>query len=166
MFQSFLCIWLIVLISIRFMSSNEFADLEAVCHIAEKTKKRQPSDNLTTAICKRNRKSPIDKLRLLSSNQPQQTQSFKKRGGGGNRAAWRIQIFFIAESVPIPRMIWTRFFLFLWIAFQSENLRRSAFYTVDTAVFAHSAFSEKCVVLAYFVNVIIDITMLLCVVFH
>ena len=44
--QRFLCIWPIVWISIRYTSSNEFADLEAACHIAEKTNNQELTDEL------------------------------------------------------------------------------------------------------------------------
>ena len=59
-------------------SGDEFSD-EAACHIAEKTVNSK-NNQITIAICIRNYKIPIDQLRLLNRNQPQQTQSYKKRG--------------------------------------------------------------------------------------
>ena len=50
--------------------------------------------------------------------------------------------FFLAEGVPIPSMILIRFSSFCGSPSRSENLRRSAFYTVKTKVFPLSAFSD------------------------
>ena len=71
--------------------------------------------------------------------------------------------FFVAEGVPLPSMILIRFFSFCGLPSRSENLRRSAFYTVNTMVFVHSAFSEHLVVLVYFLDMIIDFAMRFCV---
>ena len=71
--------------------------------------------------------------------------------------------FFVAEGVPLPSMILIRFFSFCGLPSRSENLRRSAFYTVNTMVFVHSAFSENLIVLVYFLDMIIDFAMRFCV---
>ena len=55
--------------------------------------------------------------------------------------------FFVAGGVPLPSMILIRFFSFCGLPSRSENLRRSAFYTVNTMVSVHSVFSENLVVL-------------------
>ena len=56
--------------------------------------------------------------------------------------------------------------LFYKVPFASRNLWRSAFYTVKTMVFTHSAFSEKLFFLLYLIDVIIDFPTLLPVVFQ
>ena len=73
---------------------------------------------------------------------------------------------FLAEGVPIPSMILIRFSSFCGSPSRSENLRRSAFYTINTMVFAQSAFSENLFFQFYFLDFITSFAMLLCVAFN
>ena len=54
-----------------------------------------------------------------------------------------ISWFVIAGGVPFPSMILTRLFSLCGLPSGSKNLRRYAFYTMNTMVLAHSSFSEK-----------------------